>query len=453
MNTEKLIFRQDWLGSQPYFYNNVTNVHGRSIHEVIDYSNLEIDGNGLFDFLTFGYSTFGETLIRNVKYVEACQELHQTENGRLRIINYPDPIFMWSSGPTQEFEVIEKFESLVIDWATHNDSQIILPLSGGLDSRFLLWALRNKTNVSTYTYGVSPIQSRSTEVVRASELSGKSNFDWNFVNLQGFHDYLPFWDDSYGASTHAHGMYQMKFYESIKKTVDESNSKVLSGIVGDAWAGSISTFKIRSPKDVKLLGYSHGMNADTSSILFSNQGYSEQFFEKNKEHLNDPLFQTVTIIRTKMMLLSYLISTPELMGFSAWSPFLDEGLVKLMLTITPERRNNRLWQKEFLANQVGTRVLSKRNGDPRNTLDFDELIYNPLQPLNEEVLAEYFDREYLQNINKQISSTYKQKLIRGINLMTNKSVSNRLKSSKNIQKAYNEYLCLFPIQSALLRRK
>jgi hypothetical protein len=57
-------------------------------------------------------------------------------------------------------------------------------------------------------------------------------------DLVGTGQYRDDWDTLFGVSTHAHGMYQLEFYHRIAE-LQPPPLPLLSGIIGDAWAGAV----------------------------------------------------------------------------------------------------------------------------------------------------------------------------------------------------------------------
>src|SRR5690606_19330280 len=144
---------------------------------------------------------------------------------------------------------------------------IVIPLSGGMDSRLLLWCIRDKARVRAYTYGLSKDQGQSTEIVHARILAERLGIRWEQITLGHFHRYFPEWYAHFGLATHAHGMYHFEFYTNIRERL-AGGQAFLSGIVGDAWAGSFSPPSINSADELLSLGLTHGMRADPTRVRF-----------------------------------------------------------------------------------------------------------------------------------------------------------------------------------------
>ena len=156
--------------------------------------------------------------------------------------------------------------------------------------------------------------------------SAGANTTWNF------HSFFTIWDAEFGASTHAHGMYHFEFYRQIRKKLPGKCS-LLSGIVGDLWAGSVPQFKINSPDQMSILGYTHNLRGNVSHLLLqTNHDLRYQFWENNIHNINDYRLNTVCLVRLKMILLSYLIRVPRLFDLEPWSHFLiDIAMAQLNL--------------------------------------------------------------------------------------------------------------------------
>ena len=59
--------------------------------DVIDYDNFAFDEEGLNNYLQFGYSVLGQTMVKDVKFLPPNAAIQNTENG-LIIIQNDDPV-------------------------------------------------------------------------------------------------------------------------------------------------------------------------------------------------------------------------------------------------------------------------------------------------------------------------------------------------------------------------
>ncbi len=455
--TEQLIAETDWLASTPVFYDRTRQVASNTIHEVTPKKLVPVfHHEGLYNFLDFGYSVFEHTPLANVHFLRHSSRLWRTESGAFEVEYLDDPYDRFEQMRLSESDVIELIRSRVQDWeaALPADQEIVLPLSGGFDSRLLLWCLREPSRVRAYTYGLSEDQGRSTEVVHAQALAERFGVRWERIPLGDFHRHFDDWDAAFGLSTHAHGMYHFEFYAKIRERL-KGKQAFLSGIIGDAWAGSIPPRQIDSSEQLVVLGYTHGLRADPSRLRQPVQhGLREHFWAEHRERLTDHRFQVITSMRLKLMLLSYLMRVPRLFDFEPWTPYLDIDIAMAMLNLPPERRANRQWQRDFFA-KVGLDLENQGLASSgKNNLNFQALRRLPLRPLDRDRLGELIDPAYVDWINRHARMTSGGDLMRA--LLGVRKVGGALRRlgvrAPPTLEAYCAYLCLRPIESALTSR-
>lgn len=401
-NKDNIIYHTDWLASKPVFYNKQTLKISHNINDVIDWNNVEFHAEGLYNYLLFGYSVMEQTPIKNVKFLPPNTEISIKDN-KIKVIQHVDECINLINGlETTEEDVIDQLKQSINNWAT-NKKEIIVPTSGGYDSRLLNALVTDKSKLYAFSYGAS---ARHPESVKASYVCQKLGIKWSYIELGEFHQYINDWDNLFGSSTHAHGMYQIEFYQKIKD-MGYQDLPVLSGIVGDVWAGSIQIDSINSINDIKKLGYTHGLNADPTQLLLRTDHDITHAYIKEKQYiLKNPLMRIIETIRFKMMLLNYLINVPSKMGFQPWSPFLDVNIALSMLKLPTNRRNGRLWQKDFFEklglNAEHARLKTSRKGH----INLKALRKSPLPPLDIKALSSIINPQYIQWINHTLEYAY-----------------------------------------------
>jgi hypothetical protein len=342
-------------------------------------------------------------------------------------------------------------------WEHSVKGEIIIPTSGGYDSRLLNWCVEDKSRVRSFTYGISDNQAESYEVVYARKLSELLGTRWEQIPLGDFHRYFDDWDRFFGVSTHAHGMYHFEFYQKILPKVDGGNP-FLSGIIGDAWAGSVNIPSLVSCIDVKRLGYTHGIQADSEQSVFLVERSSlSSYWETQKNRLEDPRFRVVEAMRFKLILLCYLKIVPGIFGFQWWSPFLDIDVAMAMLNLPPERRHRCLWQKEFFQRQGLDLESMNLRATHQNTLDLQALRRIPVKPLDKNLLREVVRSDYIEWINQNIREPgQKNKVLE--KLLRVRKIGGALRrlgftpGTNRQLEAYNAYLVLLPIENLLRKR-
>ena len=451
------IFRTDWLASSPVFYNQKTKKVSSNINDVIEFNNFEFDIDGLYLYLMFGYSALGRTPIRDVYFLSPNSELLLNQNSGFTIIENEDPVpsLLNKDITLNPADVLSLLENKIQKWEYEVKGDIIIPSSGGYDSRLLNCMISDKKRIKAFSYGTSPVQENSFECVRAREYTKRLGIDFHRVELGHFHQYIDEWYSLYGISTHLHGMYHLEFYHQIINQ-GFGNNPLLSGIIGDAWAGAVHIQKISEWKDVQLLSYSHGMNANPSFLLKKPaENLLEKYYEHEKYLLEDERYRIISSMRMKIMLLSYLMRVPDSLGFKPWSPFLDMEVAIAMLRLPEEQREGRKWQDDFFKKwNVNNQSLSSCKSTRVNMLDRMAMGKVPLVPLNKELLKEIIDTEYIDWINKNISSkSFFKKYYYNLFYLPYIKEGIKIMKFKNHEiNAYNAYLVLKPLEFLLQKR-
>ncbi len=456
---KRILFETDWLASQPVFYNEKTGQASHNINDVIDYDNLELHPEGFNNYLDFGYSVLEQTPVRHVKFLRHSSRLWVDEQGVLSVEYLDDPVEQWLDYRLSEEDVIDLIRERVRKWEHSMEGEIVIPTSGGYDSRLLNWCIKDKSRIRSFTYGISDNQSESYEVAYARRLSEILGTRWEQIPLGDFHRYFDDWEKLFGISTHAHGMYHFEFYQKILPKVKERNP-FLSGIIGDAWAGSVNIPALKRCVDVKQLGYTHGLQVDSAqNLLPVEQLLLSGYWEIQKNRLKDPRFRVVEAMRFKIILLCYLKIVPRIFGFQWWSPFLDIDIVMAMLNLPTARRRGRLWQKEFFQ-KVGLDLNSMNlQATHENTLDLQAQRRIPVKSLDVNLFREVVKPDYVEWINQNVvnrQSNRKDKVLgRLLRVRKVGGALRRLGFTDNVGKqfaAYNAYLVLLPIENLLRRR-
>jgi asparagine synthetase B (glutamine-hydrolysing) len=451
---KSVTFETDWLGTQPVFYNEQTRKAGYNIHDIIDYPDLELDPEGFNNYLDFGYSVFEQTPVKHVKFLRHSSRLQVDEQGKLTVERLPDPLEKFVSPQYSETEVLDMIQARVRAWECSCTGDIVIPTSGGYDSRLLNILISDKSRIRSFTYGISDNQADSHEVVYARTLSEKLGTRWQQIQLGEFHAYFDEWDRLFGPFTHAHGMYHIEFFRKVAALVD-SGSPMLSGIVGDPWAGGASFIELRNPQDLVLMAWRHGLHADVrESRLKAEDGRRQTYWNAHIEMLRDPTFQVFSRVRLKMGLLSYLMSIPEELGFKPWSPFLDMDLAMTMMRLPAESRRKRLWQQRFFQ-QHGLDLESMQlEVSRRSTLELQALRCIPLKPLDDVLLGEVINPDYVRWVNGEVrkATGFWDALWKVMPRGSFGQALGRLGVRDRRVEAYGAYSTLKPIEYLLQRR-
>jgi hypothetical protein len=448
------VYETDWLGSHPVFYNVRSARVSHNVNDVIDFANLEFDPNGFNNYLQFGYSVFQQTPIRHVRFLPPATRLSVQRGGRLVLTPLADGLADRLGRVSDERDVLAALETALHQWERQTNGDIVIPTSGGYDSRLLTLLIRDKRRIQSYTFGLSSRQRRSHEVVYARALAERLGTRWRQVPLGQFHRCFDQWEALFGVSTHAHGMYQLEFYQQIT-ALHAPPLPLLSGIIGDAWAGAVEIPPLRCPADLLQLGWTHAMCADPGmSLLHSDGASAAEYFERQRGRLADARWRVIEAMRFKMILLAYLLRVPAHFGLQPWSPFLEPDIALAMLNLPAERRSRRRWQRDLFARYRLDFEAQPLRADRRNTLNQQALRRMPPRPLDERLLREVIRPDYLQWINRTLRRCGAAwDLLWGLVRCRRLGRPLRRRGLRDRRlEAYYAYLTLRPIENALRRR-
>lgn len=386
----------------------------------------EMSASGTNLFLKFGYSTFGLTPAREVTFPNLLA------NGGVEAFGLTQP------GTASVDDVIEAVKGWVNDWARAQAGEILVPLSGGFDSRFLAWCLIDRDQAIAVSYGISPNQTNSFEVLMARDAARRLGLRHSIIELGDFHREVSQWYETFGVATHLHGMYHMEFYRKAKARFPQATS-VLSGIFGDIWSGKISPGPITQPSGLLSLALSHGVALSADEIrepAIADHVLEETFRASGAVGWNTRE-RIVALWLLKSMLLRYLVEVPNNLGFSVGSPFLSTEVVRALLGLSEREWDNRRWQQDFFARvQLGI----PNQGDFRNSLDLQGHRRLPGPRLDAEFLAEFVERRVVESVNARLFPK------RYRNLLLSKSDRDNKQRLRRDRWAYDKYVVLAALQ-------
>lgn len=440
LNQDEIVVRNDWLGSIPIFYNMKSQVISTLSSVCID--EFKINEEGFYNYARFGYSVFGLSPIVNVEQLRFYSQVTCTLEG-MKIVHHQDPMLEFFSSRKQTSRPEESLSAIRNYIQNVEDSivgDIFIPTSGGYDSRILNQFIVDKSRVKSATYGISSKQSHSYESVYANKLSDILSTDWKFVELNEFFDerYLKDWYSVFGISTHLHGMYHLEFYQKALLKFNGTPKSLLSGIVGDLWAGSVDKIEVNSAEELYKLGYTHGLSIPSELLGKKPVGKSElDYYNDNKSIINSE-YNIVSLVRMKITLLSYLMQLPEYLGLVSWTPFLNFDVVTSILTLPKEERNGRKWQSDFFAEQGINLESMNLKSNKSNSLDFDVAIKSSMEQVDSGLFSDVVDDELIEKINGALSGpSFKDVIIYRL-LMTPKV--SRLMRMAGARSTYLEFI-------------
>jgi len=177
------IYRSDADHSTVFFTTQDTFTLGVTAEQVSD--QCEIDDNAALEFLLVGYVTGNETLYRDVRQIQSGQMIEFHPNvGSAPIREHRYYRFYPNAQSTaSESQLEEELEhvlnaSFTAFRSSCNANRIVVPLSGGLDSRLVAGMLKKQgfENVLCFTYG----RPDDEETVISKAVADALGYDWHF---------------------------------------------------------------------------------------------------------------------------------------------------------------------------------------------------------------------------------------------------------------------------------
>ncbi len=344
----------DRLRTFPVFYiqHNNTLYISDDTYYLKNKFNYKIDEFSSKEFLFTGYTTGKNTLIQNIYQVQAGEYLAFKDN-KLKTKFYSDYIVNKADIDNSDLTVLQdKFLNILDNVADRlirfaDGRQIVVPLSGGYDSRLIACLLKKKNyqNVFCFTYGAKD----SLEVSISRQVSERLGFDWFSVEYNeetikdNFYKTVDFQKLCKYASNYS-SVFHIQDYFAIKdlkeKDLIEQNAIIAPGHSGDFLAGShIGDLEADSSID-KII------NQILEKDYNLNNGSKHNFIDKitnslQKEGVSYSKFDNWVL---KERLAKFIVNsnrTYEYFGHQHAMPFWDTELVEFFRVLPLRHKENR----------------------------------------------------------------------------------------------------------------
>lgn len=209
--SRELFLCRDRMGVKPMFYSveNGAITFASELKAFDNIGSLEIDPNGLSDYLKFGYTNFENTFYKKIKKLAPGHFLKFSE-GRAVLKKYWDPADYILQDKLQgsEDELADQLEALMISSFNYRmvaDVPVGVFFSGGVDSTALVALLSKKHTVNTFTIGFDDRNFDETSYARKIADFFKCNHTERILTVDEARDRLkqyysifdePFYDSS-----------------------------------------------------------------------------------------------------------------------------------------------------------------------------------------------------------------------------------------------------------------
>jgi len=411
-------------------------------------SNKKISNKNLKEFLVFGYTLKDKTLFHNIKQIQAGELIKCQIGGGIKKEDY---FIYGKSENLNECKVRKTLEEIILNtfelYTTHlKDKKIIVPLSGGYDSRLIITMLKyfGVKDVFCITYGIE----NNFESKKAKHVSEKlkyplETFIYNpesRLNMLYKDNYTRYLEYSSQKSTLGHSQEYLMMEHLIKKyNFNRDEVVFIPGHTGDFISGGHIPYdllkNVNKAKLKELILSKHSLRKYSSELNILND-YNFTFEEsyKNYELFDWRERQSKFIVNANR---NY-----DYNGYSWAMPFWYSDYVEFWSSVPLKYKFQKNLYDEYLENN-----LFKKYG-----LDFDKnerikirkkgmnKYYQFVRKVakNNEIIKKFYSKLYNQNnplgidkISKEILKVSEEKYPEGFSKLNNFLNRNNLNNRAN----------------------
>lgn len=328
---KEVILASDIIRSIPIFYSvfNNTIYVSNTTHILRDKLKLNNINQKNIDFYKKNYSgPQGETILKGLYDVNAGHFVRFNKNelmiykywfmpAKLNIIN-PDHLLTKTN---EIFDIV--FRRMKIYFDANSNKKILLPLSGGMDSRLLAWALDKyqiKNEIIAYSFGIN---SEHEEALISKKIALKLDFKWLFIKYTKA-KWLKFKDDLSDLvnvfPSHKSSLHLMDFIAIQELSKMYPNSIVLPGHTLDNLTG------LSIPPELKFKNF-----IDEKNLANLNKLYDSKLTNYEEHYKNNKLSSFVV----------NSIRTYEYFGLECYLPYWDLDLTDFWYSVPTHWRIER----------------------------------------------------------------------------------------------------------------
>jgi asparagine synthase (glutamine-hydrolysing) len=335
-----------------YYFDNQNFCLSDDAYLLKDMFSAAFNQAGIDIFKENGYTLENYTLAENIFVLQPTEFLHyDKESGKLSLKNYKTQI-----PPLAIDQYENKFEQLsyqIFDRVIEklNGRKAIIPLSGGMDSRFILAALVQKKypQICCYTYG----KKGSYEAELAAKICHQLGVEWHFIEYSPeiFKSYLTenaFEYELYASQLTAIAHEQDYFAVEILKSKQllQQDGVFIPGFSADLPAGS----KVPLPAEWNNINISkEGLNHYIVQKYFEGKSFDFQIDLSPENRTDWVKAHEAWFTRNKVSkFVTNAIRCYEFFGHEWVLPFWDLDFIRFWEEMPLELRTNRKFYREFL---------------------------------------------------------------------------------------------------------
>jgi len=358
---------------------------------------VELDTIAKAEFMLTGYVTGSDTLYADVKQVQAGEliRFHENENGDIQLESTRYYKYMSTdkfdedeTGLLKQFNnVANNIFSRLIEYA--DGRTIVVPLSGGYDSRFIAIMLKHLgyANVITYTYG----KKNCEEAVISKTIAKALGYPWYFFEYtpeiwQNIHNSVD-WNNYLMMAGNLCSLPHIQDLIAVRGLQDivDKQSVVVPGIAADLNTGG---FIAKYP----AVYHPHAHHKNTMKLI-DTWGYSlfykrKQFasskliYKRIEESLADfkgthtpyEAFEAWVSTEKVAKFVQNSVRAYELYNFDWWTPFQDNDFLDFWYRVNNSQRGEQKLYKQYLKRitenlgGLGLKHPLSRNGEKGNSI-------------------------------------------------------------------------------------
>lgn len=251
LDNDEVFIANDIIRSFPLFYSYINEYYiiSDDYYKILEkINNPKIDQLSKAEFLSVGFVSGNQTLFNGIHVTQSGQIVH-IKNNAFKVLNYfsysksKESISTYNTLIVQGKEIFNScFERLI---HSLQNRKVIIPLSGGFDSRLIACKLKDLgyNNVLCYSFGKSD-NNKEKEI--SQKVANELGFDWKFIDYNSdiINNYLndktftKYWNQctQYSSSYMFQDYFAVKYLKENKLIPDDS--VFIPGYSGDFLGGS-----------------------------------------------------------------------------------------------------------------------------------------------------------------------------------------------------------------------
>lgn len=339
----------------------------------------------LGEFKVLGYCTKNNTLLESIYQAETASVYQFMKGKQVEVKRYFD--FEYRKSKCYEPKDLHKVHKLIfLDLLKYvGDRQVVVPLSGGFDSRLIVYLLKElgKNNVFTFTYG----KKNNHESKVSKSIADSLDFSWYFVEytkelwLDFYHKREGKFDEyfDYCSIPHVQDLLAVEYLK--KNNIIADNAVFIPGHSADFLEGThIPPSIFHSGKDVFTSTDFENIIKDKHYNLWKNSKYQcneiSNYFNITssvssikREKLIE-LTESWNYQERQSKFITNSINLYRKLGYEAFVPFWDKRLIDFWLSVSLEERNERKFYLKYAEVYDYYYQVKMRNLDVSNAENF-----------------------------------------------------------------------------------